>query len=84
MLVFPNVCASCGCQVGSLALLYLWLRNDKYGGKRPDNYAETDYRDIAEAAGIVNPCCWQLVQGTLTHADLNLGVRLMISDGTVI
>ena len=80
MLVFPLICASCGCQIGAMSLLYVWLRAQKFG-KRPDNYDEAQFGDLAECAGIVNPCCWSVVHGTLTLADLRLGIKLLTHDG---
>lgn len=84
MLVIPNACATCGAQVGSVVLLYLQQRNAKYAGKRPDAYTASSFKDLADATGLTNACCWQLCHGVLTHADQNLGIKLVLDDGTVV
>jgi hypothetical protein len=80
MLIFPLICTNCGCQIGAYSLLYMWLRNKKFVVK-PKAYEEVSYADLAEAAGIINDCCWTLVHSTYTHQNRDCGIVLKTANG---
>ena len=83
MLIFPLICTNCGCQIGAYSLLYLWLRERKFGGS-VSPYSEISFEDISAQAGIINDCCWTLVHSAMTHNTLNVGVTMVTSSGDVI
>ncbi len=83
MLIFPLICTSCGTQIGSQSLLYVWLRNARFQS-RPDPYSEASFREISDMAGLRNDCCWSIVHSTLGLGDMRLGVKMYLADGTLL
>ena len=84
MLLVNVICTNCGAQIGACSLLYFWLRNRRNATAPPQAYSDVNYRDIAEQAGLVNDCCWNLVHGAYTHQNRDCGIVVTTVDGAVI
>jgi DNA-directed RNA polymerase subunit N (RpoN/RPB10) len=85
MLVLPTACFSCGNNIGAITLLFKYLiyRYPRYRREamRVGEGRETLLAEVSEQCGVINPCCWNMLQGMMTYTDVGVPARICTSSG---